>query len=343
MKKNIIQSAKRIIKSTLHRSAGLPLIKKFLSRWQGSFAIFCLHRVLPDEQALIDTSPTSNLVLSSTGFSEILKFLNQNYRVVSIDELIHHLQSGSKEFVVCITLDDGYKDNLTHALPILESYETPATIYVTTRFPEGESWIWWYELWEHLLEIEWLSVKYGDTQREYECKNLSQKHICYLDLHDWMMTLTLKRQKYFLEDLTGTLKRRSYSNICLDWDEIQNLDRHPLITIGAHTHSHPILSNEDEESAHIEIKKSKILLEMYLKHSIHHFAYPYGNLLEAGEREYKLTKGLGFRTAVTTRNYKSSNQLYLQLPRYGISENSTPFNLKSRIGGLSNAFGKQFS
>ena len=93
VKTTTVLAAKRMIKSALYSSAGMPLVKQIFSHWQGSFAIFCLHRVLPEKQKLVDASPNSNLVLSTKRFSEILQFLSHNYRMVSLDELVLHLQN----------------------------------------------------------------------------------------------------------------------------------------------------------------------------------------------------------------------------------------------------------
>ena len=90
------------------------------------------------------------------------------------------------------------------------------------------------------------------------------------------MRLPLERQKSLLTAVTKTEERRTYSNICLNWNDIIKLDRHPLITIGAHTHSHPNLARETETTAREEILNSKLLLERQLRHAVDHFAYPFG-------------------------------------------------------------------
>ena len=88
--------------------------------------------------------------MPASKFAEQMSYLSEDHEVVSMDELVAHLEGDSKEFVVAVTFDDGYKDNLTHALPILEQYNIPATIYITTRFPEGDTWMWWYEIWDYI-------------------------------------------------------------------------------------------------------------------------------------------------------------------------------------------------
>ena len=88
--------------------------------------------------------------MTTSRFTEMLEFLSNNYLMVSLADLVDHLQNGSSEMVACLTFDDGYLDNKDNALPILEQFNCPATVYITTRFPEGSTSMWWYELWEFL-------------------------------------------------------------------------------------------------------------------------------------------------------------------------------------------------
>ncbi len=341
--RQILDVAKPLIKATLYHSICLPLVKRALLRWQGPCAIFCFHRVLPDEQVVHDKSPNSNLVLPKSRFSEMMEFLSSRYRVISLDELVDHLQNGSREFVVCLTFDDGYRDNLDHALPILDQFNCPATVFITTRFPEGDGWMWWYELWECLQSKGNLEVEFEGIRRNWDCSNQLRKKRCFLDMNSWMMVLPLERQKALLAVVTETEERHSYSKICLNWDDIIKLDSHPLVTIGAHGHSHSVLSMENEATARDEILSSKLLLERRLGHSVDHFAYPFGSTKEAGAREYRLTEECGFRTATTTNCFRANFTHRFQLPRYGIPRLTTPAIVENRIGGLSNLLGRQLA
>ena len=62
----------------------------------------------------------------------------------------------------------------------------------------------------------------------------------------------------------------------LIWNEINMLDKHPLVTVGANTHTHPNLKQLMEKEVLLEISKSKTLLEEKLEHSVEHYAYPFG-------------------------------------------------------------------
>ena len=198
--------------------------------------------------------------------------------------------------------------------------------------------MWWYELWEYLQSKSRLEVEFEGARRIWDCSDQSHKNYCYLDLNSWMMMLPMERQKALIAVLTETEERQSYSHICLSWDEFIKLDRHPLVTIGAHSHSHPTLSTENEATARDEILNSKLLLERRLGHSVDHFAYPIGSTQEAGKREYRLAEECGFRTASTTNCFRADFSHRFQLPRYGITEKTTPAILVNRIGGLSNFF-----
>ena len=108
--------------------------------------------------------------MPTSKFAEQMSFLAENHEVVSMDGLVDYLESepdrDSNKFVVAVTFDDGYKDNLTHALPILEQYNIPAVIYITTRFLEGDTWMWWYELWDYIEETDLLEVNYFEISKK---------------------------------------------------------------------------------------------------------------------------------------------------------------------------------
>jgi peptidoglycan/xylan/chitin deacetylase (PgdA/CDA1 family) len=87
----------------------------------------------------------------------------------------------------------------------------------------------------------------------------------------------------------------------MDWDELVTLAADPLVTIGAHTVSHPILSKLPERQVRSEMEMSRRVIEAALGTPPQHFAYPIGDPAAAGPREFRIASELGFKTAVTTR------------------------------------------
>ena len=104
-------------------------------------AILNYHRICPDNDM---SKPNNELVVSSSKFKEQLIFLKKNYNLVSLDNLLDFKKN--KKFNISITFDDGYKDNLIYALPILNELNVPATIYVITKFFENDFSVWWFEM-----------------------------------------------------------------------------------------------------------------------------------------------------------------------------------------------------
>ncbi len=304
----------------------MPLVHHLGRPWRGLACVICYHRILPDDEFEADKSPNNNLIMPTSKFAEQMEFLSENHEVVSMDGLVDYLESepdrDSNKFVVAVTFDDGYKDNLTHALPILEQYNIPATVYITTRFPEGDTWMWWNEIWDYLDNNDFLEV--NDLNEGRTIRTPRQKIKCFNKLFDWIL---------YVETITKSVARKQYSNLCLNWEEIKILDQHPLVTIGAHTNSHPNLKKLTEQEAFAEMSYSKNLLEEKLKHSVEHFAYPFGTPNEADVREFELASRCGFRTAVTTRPETIRSPPLHAIPRLVVPSFLSLHGFKGKLSG----------
>ena len=313
----------------------MPLVHHLGRPWRGLACVICYHRILPDDEFEADKSPNYNLIMPTSKFAEQMEFLSENHEVVSMDGLVDYLESepdrDSNKFVVAVTFDDGYKDNLTHALPILEQYNIPSTVYITTRFPEGDTWMWWNEIWDYLDKNDALEV--NDLNEGRTIRTPRQKIKCFNKLFDWILNLSYEKQKKYVETITKSVARKQYSNLCLNWEEIKILDQHPLVTIGAHTNSHPNLKKLTEQEAFAEMSYSKNLLEEKLKHSVEHFAYPFGTHNEADVREFELASRCGFRTAVTTRPESIRSPPLHAIPRLVVPSFLSLHGFKGKLSG----------
>ena len=89
--------------------------------------------------------------------------------------------------------------------------------------------------------------------------------------------------------------------LCMDWQQLATLAADPLVTIGAHTVNHPILTKVDDKTVRAELENSRAVIEAALGVRPRHLAYPVGDRSAAGAREFKIASDLGFSTAVTTR------------------------------------------
>ena len=296
------------------------------------------HRILPDEK--IGEDLDLGLAISCSNFENQIKMLKSKYKIYSMDKFVDNLKKEKNEFMLTITFDDGYKDNLLYALPILEKFEVPALIYITTNFLEQNVNLWWHELMETIQNRSAINFNYEKQNFDFILKNQKQKFSTYNNLRKIFLKLKIDKQIELLEKITGTKKRKNYSKICLNKKEVKILDNHTLITIGSHTHNHlnlKILSNEEIQ---YEINKSLEILEDLLNHKIKHFCYPYGGKTHASTREYNIIEKLNLSSAVTSRIYPIKCYNPFSLPRIYVDKNICDKALMNHLSGFYNLVNK---
>ena len=268
----------------------------FLNIFKTRNAILNYHRICPDNEML---RPNDELIVSAKKFRDQLIFLKKNYNLVSLDNILNFEQNTKTN--ISITFDDGYRDNLTYALPILNELKVPDTIYVITKFLENDFSIWWCELQDYIWKnSENIKFTYNEKKYDFSIKNNVEKTKCFEKLKQKIKKLGKIEQEKLLSSITKTSIRKQFKNEFLTREDLKLLSSNPLITIGAHTHNHLSLKNINGEECVYEIKTSKKILENLTSLEINHFSYPYGTKNDVGEREYKIVKKLGFKSAVTT-------------------------------------------
>ena len=290
-------------------------------------AILNYHRICSDSEHI---KKKDELTVSVSKFKQQLNFLKKNYHFVSLDNFIKFEKSKKKN--ISITFDDGYKDNLTYALPVLKELDIPATIYIVTKFLKGEFDIWWYELKDYISESsEDLKFSFEKNKYNFSIRSESEKIKCFNRLNDIIQKLNKKEQYNFLKELTNSSLRKQYKNILLSKEDLSTLISNPLITLGAHSHNHLSLRNLSKEDCVEEIKKSKQTLEELMKCKVNHFSYPYGGKNDVGEREFEIVKELGFDSAVVTSVGKISKKKIFNLPRVHMSQRTNLNVLKFKL------------
>ena len=127
----------------------------------------------------------------------------------------------------------------------------------------------------------------------------------------------------------------NFSKHCLSWLELKKLTKNPLITIGAHSVTHPILSALNKEDLKKEILLSKKILEKKLKIKVKFFSYPYGNKVSASHREFDFVRKANYLAAVTTESGHPRNDNLFNLPRQNVGGNIINFELlEAKLSGF---------
>jgi len=306
--------------------------------WKGKGAILMYHRVVKDEE--IEEDLELGLTVSCSSFEKHIKEIKSKYKICSMDEFVRNLKKKTNEFMVAITFDDGYKDNLYQALPILTKYEVPASIYVTTRFLNQEVDMWWYELGEIIQNRTEINFQYQEKEFNFFTDNKKRKFLAYQNLMKLFKSLKIDTQNELMEKITNTKKRKNYSHICLNSEEILMLEKNPLITIGSHGHNHQNLKILSKDEVKYEITKSLEVLENLINRKVKHFAYPFGGKDQVSTREYNIIEDMNFNSAVIGSVYPLKDHNFFSLPRIYVGKNACEKTLINHLSGFYNLASK---
>jgi peptidoglycan/xylan/chitin deacetylase (PgdA/CDA1 family) len=198
----------------------------------------------------------------------------------------------------CITFDDGYADNLEHALPRLERYDVPAKFFIVSGAIGRRTEMWWDEL-------DLLFPNASDYAREYSR----------------MRTFSPEQQEEYLVVL---FRQRDLSRAprsgrrMLTTEELVRLAASSLVEIGAHTVGHPVLSNFNLAYQRREIYDSKRWLEAALARKLKSFSYPNGMPADYTGQTVQLVKEAGFESAYSA--FEHTRPDCFQLPRIMIRD-----------------------
>lgn len=286
--------------------------------------IFMLHRV--SEWNKDGLYWNEHMKVSPQKLDAILKKLKKKYDFIRLEEVPQRLKSTYKKKFVVFTMDDGYKDNLTIALPIFKKYNIPYTIFLVSDFMDKKVILWWYVLEDLLLNNSEIKLSNGVT---YPASTMEDKCQSFLDIRSEILKLDQENLEQGLNDLFRSYHVDWYvhnEELCLNWNDIDILKDEPLVTLGAHTKHHYNLKELDSEKLVIkEIVDGCKRIQEQAGFMPQVFAYPFGSINEVGTREYKVLSKLNKTLSVATIGYggpvldSDINNLY-SLPRIMLKE-----------------------
>ena len=297
------------------------------------------HRITCEDFGPRTFNPNVGLSVHQDAFDEQMRFLSEHCVCLTAEDAVRLLIRGTLPVnSVVVTFDDGYRDNLTLALPILEKYGVPATIFVATGLIDRTANLWWEEHRFILERLPRLSCAWQGKSYDWDLSSLQLKEVAAADLRSLFKRLDIPDQQSLLNVLRAQCPEQySYNDNILSWEEVRKLDEHPLITIGAHTRNHAILSRLTESELRSELAGSKKILEGHLNHSVDLLAYPVGLRDHASLREFAASRDAGFSAAFTTRashlHFDHANHLH-SLPRIVVDYFDNLESLRWKLSGF---------
>jgi peptidoglycan/xylan/chitin deacetylase (PgdA/CDA1 family) len=292
-------------------------------RSEGRVLILLYHRV-----ATLKSDPW-DLAVTPDRFAEHLEVLREYAMPMKLGQLSVALNDGRlPDRSVVVTFDDGYFDNLRNAKPLLERYDVPATVFVTSGFIGQKRQFWWDELDRLVLQpgrlpdrvqlsvdgktYHWELGESADyTEEDFrshrgwkarkECQ--TPRHYLYTSLHHLLRPLSAGERRRKVAEVRSwriDAPERRPRHRPLSVGEIGRLQRGGLVEVGAHTANHPLLSELPVAQQRREIKKGKARLEQILGYPVSSFAYPYGKPEDYTVETVDLVRQAGFACACST-------------------------------------------
>jgi peptidoglycan/xylan/chitin deacetylase (PgdA/CDA1 family) len=331
-----LSSARRQIRSSIASVAPTVAYRSGISRalaprYRGRGVIFLLHSVVED-----DAFYPEELLRCPVGRLDwTLRYLKANdVEIVSLDAALARLHTTDTRPFAVFTFDDGYADNLTRALPVMERHNAPFVVYVTTGMVTGDIDAWWFGL-SALIRV---SDRIEVAGRRFECASRAAKRHALLAIDAMIQanrdTLPMVREVIRANGISSEAVARREG---LTRDQLRELARHPLVTIGGHTTTHVNLAQAPASVAEQEMRDNRTFLEQAIERPVVHFAYPFGRVDACGPREAAIARSIGFESAVVTRHgclFPAHLDHLYELPREPLSGKDNAASLHCKLSGF---------
>ncbi len=257
---------------------------------------FLFHRVNPIRDVLWDP-------MDPTLFETCIKYISKKYEVVLIEDLVFSDKLNSKNKYATIMFDDGYKDNIDYAAPILEKYKCKASFYVVTDCIDTNIPTW-TQILEHLFQFTnrtEINIDFDFLPDEFKVKHLNsrEERINYIN----KLKPVVKKLSHYNRNLVLERIKESYSDIempklMMNWNDLSKL-RDAGHYIGSHTITHCMLGSMTDEQ---EIKNELVESGNRIKKELGYFpisiSYPVGSYNETTK---KLSQEVGYKLGLAVK------------------------------------------
>ena len=170
---------------------------------------------------------------------------------------------------VCLTFDDGYRDTLKYAYPILKEAGAPFAVYVATSFPDRLGELWWLALEAVIARNNRIGLVIDGQNRTFDCTTLRRearavRGILLVAAQPADRCRDCATSCATSPPATASTSRRSARNTAWAGRNLAELAADPLVTIGAHTVNHPMLAKLPEKTVRSEMDLSRSVIEAAL-------------------------------------------------------------------------------
>lgn len=332
-----------LIWSLLHWSGAL-----WLWRWyhRSDVTILMLHGVMDKVQS--SSWEPLRPQLSRRALDDALQILSRYYQFVSLSDAVEMVAGRQpvRFYSLALTFDDGYRNNLTQALPVLQQYGVPATFFIVPGHIEQRT-PFWFDRLDYALQhadVDGRQISIGNATICFQGKDRRQLKESYRALRQAAkaMPQDLEMQRE-IDALSLSLEQESgrrLANICeddgwsaiLSWTDVRTALAQS-VTIGSHTVDHLRIALVSTDVARDQLQRSKEMIEVQTGQPCRYFCYPNGS---ATSTVAALARQCGYEAAVTTE--EGTNRVgedLLLLRRLSFPETGDRVETLIHVSGLS--------
>lgn len=300
------------------RACGLTWAAKWYVRRHGAIVLM-LHRVLPESEWERSGS-LPGMVIGETTFAALLEYLTRRCEIIplTIDPAVK--RRAPSRVPVALTFDDGWRDTFTTALPLIERYKAPFTVFVCSGLAGRTR-----PFWPERVASIWAAAHAGANGDSAITALLPGAERGLEAVIECLKRFDPTRRERLLERFEAAASAKGIgpqadtADSSMDWEDVRSLAL-AGVAIGSHTSSHKILTRIPPAEVTEEVAESRRVLQDKLNKCCDLFSYPNGDWSE----EVKLSVArAGYRLACTTEpGIWSAEADTLLIPRINISEAS---------------------
>lgn len=272
-----------------------------------------------------NTRLPKDMKIAPEKLEHLLATLGSRFELARMDVAWRRMSEPGAKSVVALTMDDGYRDNRTHLVPLLARVRAGATVYLETDALERRTVNWSHRFFwvlEKLAPLEFVE-RYAARAADARTKELLRELVSSGRATSYHLKRVLKYDAPAAERtrVVGELfselggdERALCDELYMTWDDARALDA-AGVELGGHTVHHEILSRLDDAGKRAEIGGCRATLEQRLGARSASFAYPFGRRWDYDAGAKQAAKEAGFATATTTHagtNSKSSDAYELK-------------------------------
>lgn len=269
-----------------------------------SVIILTYHGVTDVESTGIENFQGKHI--PSKRFESQMHYLYEHETLLRLSDVVAAYTSGEELEGVVVSFDDAYRNNWSVALPILERYQIPTTFFLSTGFIGVERMFWVDEV-EFVVDHAVVdSVDLSDHGlKRFPVISREDKMTAVTAIKAFLKEVSDRQKEQLLQQFRRRVPlkpnaKRSPNCQTLTWEHVQFLAKSPLVSIGAHSVDHTILSRIDGERLRYQVEQSRRDLERHLDREVTLFAYPNGGPGDYNGEVIEAVRAAGFRCGCTT-------------------------------------------